>query len=157
MLEILLAAALVPVFTHVLDYRVLKSLHLKSRRWGLNVSCGGTDGVGVNADVVRRDVPNFVLIKDACRLPFRDAQFESAICSHTMEHVENPETFYRELRRVSKNVTILVPPLWDVAAILHFWEHKWQFVTFTTKHVNKLPPKIRLPYWFLQERFVCRG
>jgi hypothetical protein len=138
---------------HVVDYRILKHRHVKGRRYGLNISCGDTDGGGVNADVVKRSVPNFTLVKDIYNLPFRDGQFESAICSHTIEHVEDPERFYGELRRVSKEVVLLIPPLWDVMGLMTFREHKWQFITMKTKHVNSLPRKFKLPYWGIQRRY----
>ena len=138
---------------HVVDYRVLKRIHVKNRRYGLNISCGNTDGGGVNADVVRRDVPNFTLVNDIYNLPFRNGQFQTALCSHTMEHVEDPDRFYGELKRISSEVVLLVPPVWDIMGLLTFREHKWQFLTMHTKHVNSLPRKFRLPYWGIQKRF----
>jgi SAM-dependent methyltransferase len=148
-LEIAAAAAVAggtALVGHLLDYRVLKERHFYDRKWDLNISSGNTDGGGINADIIKRDVPNFVLIKDIYKLPFKDKQFEHVVTSHTMEHVDDPEKFFNELRRVSKNVTILIPPIWDLAAFFWVLEHKWQFLTLSTKHVNKLPPKIKLPY-----------
>lgn len=138
--------------SHVVDYHWLKKEHVKKEAWGLNICCGDTDGGGVNADVVERDVPNFVKIKNIYDLPFQDEEFETVLCSHTMEHVEKPDEFLKELKRVGENVTILVPPVWDLLGWLAFQEHKWQFLTTETRHENKLPPKIKLPYWGLQEK-----
>ncbi len=138
---------------HVVDYRILKNYYMKKRSYGLNISCGDTDGGGVNADVVERDVRNFVLVDDIYRLPFRDKQFESAVCSHTMEHVDDPERFFSELSRVADDVTVFLPPLWDFFSMLAFQEHKWQFLTMRSMHVNGLPRKVRLPYWSLQRLF----
>jgi len=75
-----------------------------------------------------------------------DRQFAHALCSHTIEHVDDPEAFDAELRRVSKNVTYAVPPLWDIGAALNVFEHRWIFLTFRTKHENKLPPYVKLPF-----------
>jgi SAM-dependent methyltransferase len=138
---------------HVADYKVLKRYHMNGRRYGLNISCGRTDGGGVNADVVQRDVPNFVRVGDVYNLPFHDGEFGTALCSHTLEHVEDPDRFYGELRRVSDEVVVFVPPVWDIMGLLAFREHKWQFLTLRTKHVNSLPRKVKLPYWGLQKRF----
>jgi len=141
------------LMAHVFDYKILKSHYLKRKKWDLNISCGSVDGGGINADIVERDVPNFVLVKDIYNLPFKDGQFEDTLCSHTIEHVEDPEKFYSELRRVSKNVVLLVPPLWDPLALIVFREHKWQFLTLRTRHFNSLPDKFRLPYWSFQRKF----
>ena len=141
------------MITHIIDYRLLKNYYMKKQQWDLNVSCGNTDGGGINADIIKRNVPNFVLIKDICDLPFKDKQFENTICSHTIEHIEKPEKLYKELRRVSENVVLFVPPVWDLAALMTFREHKWQFLTLKTRHVNSLPRRFKLPYWWLQRRF----
>lgn len=141
------------VLSHVLDYRILKVRYYKSRKWDLNISCANTDGGGINADIVKRDVPNFVLIKNIYKLPFADKQFKNTVCSHTLEHAEDPDRFYKELRRVSRKVTLVIPPIWDIAALGDFREHKWQFLVINPKQENKLPKKIRLPWFWYQRRF----
>lgn len=144
------------VIAHILDYRVLKIRDFNSRKWDLNISCGPTDGGGLNADIIKRDVPHFVLVKDIYHLPFKNKQFNNIVCSHTMEHVDDPDRFFKELTRVSKNVTLIIPPAWDLAAVAWVLEHKWQFLTIRSMHVNELPRKVRLPYWSIQERLGQR-
>lgn len=141
------------IMAHIIDYRILKNHYLKKQKWDLNISCGDTDGGGINADIIKRAVPNFVLIKNVYSLPFKDKQFKNTICSHTIEHVECPEKFYNELKRISKNVILLVPPIWDLLALADFREHKWQFLTLKPKHVNTIPRKFKLPYWWIQNKF----
>ena len=141
------------VIANVIDYRILKRYYYRKRRWDLNICCGNTNGGSVNADIVKRDVPNFVLLRDIYKLPFKDKEFKNTICSHTMEHVENPDKFFEELKRVSRNVTLLVPPVWNVGCMGCFQQHKWQFLTMRTRHVNTLPRKFKLPYWEYQKRF----
>jgi SAM-dependent methyltransferase len=94
------------------DY-FIRNHYISKQKWDLNICCGDTNGGGKNADVIKRKVPNFVLLKNIYSLPFKDKQFENTICSHTIEHVEDPEKFFKELKRVSKNVVLLVPPIWD--------------------------------------------
>ena len=131
--------------TNLLSYTIIKKKVLKSRVWDLNICCGGTDGGGVNADIIKyRDLPNFILTKDIYNLPFADKQFKHILTSHTVEHIDDPEAFIKELNRVGENITILVPPLWDLSAALNFLEHKWLFLTFKTK-VDVLPRYVRLP------------
>ncbi|MBR9678411.1 MAG: class I SAM-dependent methyltransferase [Nanoarchaeota archaeon] len=140
------------ILTHIIDYRILKTIHVKKNKWSLNICCGNTDGGGMNADVVKRNVPNFKQIKNVYKLPFKNKEFKKVLCSHTMEHLEKPDEFYKELKRVGENVTILIPPIWDLLGWLAFREHKWQFLTPKTKHENKLPKKIKLPYWKIQKK-----
>ncbi|MDD5172368.1 MAG: methyltransferase domain-containing protein [Candidatus ainarchaeum sp.] len=132
-------------FFNWLDYRFMKDRYLKSEKFDLNICCGGCVCDGINADVVERNVPRFVLLKDIYKLPFGDKQFKNTICSHALEHVEDPVRFFKELQRVSENVVILVPPLWDYGCMFNIPEHRWQFLTLKSRHVNKLPGFFELP------------
>jgi len=137
----------------VIVYYILKNYYLEKRKWDLNFSCGNTDGGDINADILKRYVPNFVLIKDIYNLPFKDKQFTYTLCSHTIEHVDYPERFYKELKRISKNIVLVVPPIWDLSALLNMKEHKWHFLTFKTMHMNNIPKGIKLtPWWWLREK-----
>jgi ubiquinone/menaquinone biosynthesis C-methylase UbiE len=123
----------------------MKKRVLESRIWDLNICCGKTDGGGINADIVRhKSVPNFYQLDDIYNLPFRDNHFGTVLCSHTIEHVDDPGKFYYELTRVGKEVKIVVPPLWDITAAFNVLEHKWIFVTFNKEHTT-LPVYKRLP------------
>lgn len=123
-----------------LSYRVLKKRVLRKRKWGLNICCGKTDGGGVNADIKKHaDLPNFVLLESIYSLPFKDNQFDYVLCSHTIEHVDDPTKFYNELARVGKNVVLVIPPLWDfLASFFTIYAHKWIFLSFKKEH-TKLP------------------
>jgi len=132
--------------SHYVSYSLLKNKILKDKQWGLNVCCGKTDGGGVNADIFEhKELPNFRLLDDIYNLPFLNQEFETILCSHTIEHVDDPAAFLKELRRVGKEVTIVIPPLYDITAALNLFEHKWIFLTFKKKHTT-LPPHIRLPF-----------
>ena len=141
---------------HIFDYKILKEKHLKQKKWDLNISCGDTNIAKINADIIERNVPNFMLVKDIYNLPFKDKQFDNVISSHTIEHVEDPDKFFKELKRISKNVTILLPPIWDLASLFWILEHKWIFLTLNTKHETKLPYKIKMPYCFIHKLFGQR-
>jgi len=130
---------------HQVSYRLLKNRALKRQRWDLNICCGRTDGGGVNADIVRHaDLPRFQIVEDIYRLPFADRQFGSVLCSHTLEHVEDPDRFFGELQRVGGQVTLVLPPLWDITAALNILEHRWIFLTLKKEH-RRPPRRIRLP------------
>lgn len=49
-----------------------------------------------------------VKIKTYSELPFKSDNFDRVICLETLEHVESPFNFLRELNRVSKKSTIMV-------------------------------------------------
>ena len=136
-----------------LSYRILKMRIVRRRRWDLNIRCGRTDAGGVNADIVRHADMPWLVIVDVYPLPFRDGAFDSVLCSHTLEHVDDPDAFYRELGRVGRSVTVMVPPLWDVSAALNLLEHRWLFVTLRKEH-HALPRHVppprthgRAPLW----------
>jgi len=139
-----IVALILRILNH-LAYHHLKHQRLKRERWALNIGCGRTDGGGVNADIVcHADLPNFVLIENIYSLPFADGAFENVFCSHVMEHVDDPDAFYGELKRVGRRVVILLPPLWDLGAAFNIFEHKWLFLTLNTEH-ETLPRRVRLP------------
>ena len=135
-----------------LSYRYLKERTLRERAWDYNICCGETDGGGINADIVQHgDVPRFELVNDVTALPHAAKTFDTVLCSHTLEHVDDPQAMFTELRRVGKRVTILVPPLWDLAAALNPFEHRVIFLTFSTRHEDYLPRYIRyVPARWLQ-------
>ena len=137
-------------FLNWLSFSYLKNRTVKSRKWDLNVCCGKTDGGGINADIFKhQDLPNFVFVKDIYHLPFKDQQFKTVLCSHTIEHVDNPQRFFQELKRVGKEVTLITPPLWDLWAALNFTVHKWLVVSFKKTHYQlPLMVKYSLGVWF---------
>ncbi len=132
-------------FSHHLSYIVLKKRIIARNRWDLNICCGKTDGGGVNADIVQHaDLPNFTLVNNIYKLPFEDKQFDKVLCSHTIEHVDDPHGFLKELMRIGKDVTIILPPLWDISAAFNIFEHKWLFLTCRKEFHNRLPKCLRL-------------
>ena len=146
MLWFFLGFAMYLFTAHFVSYKLEKKRILESQAWGLNICCGKTDGGGINADIFQhQDLPNFQLVDSIYNLPFKNKQFDSVLCSHTIEHVDSPELFFKELQRVGQQVTIVVPPLYDLAAVLNIFEHKHIFLTFKKEH-HQLPGYIRLPF-----------
>ena len=138
--------ALYALLANYVSYYLLKRRILNGQKWDLNICCGKTDGGGVNVDIVKhQELPRFKQVNDIYKLPFEDGQFETVLCSHTIEHVDNPRRFYTELQRVGKKVTLVVPPLYDIAAVFNIREHKWIFLTFKKRH-HTLPRFIKLPF-----------
>jgi hypothetical protein len=147
-LFIILGLAAIALLTlwlpHVISYHWLKNRIVGRQRWGLNICCGTTDGGGVNADIVaHQPLPKFVKVQ-ITRLPFRTKQFRYVLCSHTLEHVADPQAFFDEMQRVGDQVTLVLPPLWDLTAAFNLLEHRWLFLTLRKKHTT-IPLHIRLP------------
>ena len=137
-----------------LSYNVIKHKIFDSRSWDLNVCCGRTNGGGINTDIVNHaDVPNLV-IADPLNLPFRDKSFQNVVCSHAVEHIDHPDILMAELHRVGCEVTIIVPPIWDLAATFNFFEHKWIFLCIRKEFQNRLPKRIRLPMAGVLQKYL---
>lgn len=147
------AIALYLSLAHYVSYYLGKARILNSQKWDLNICCGKTDGGGLNVDIVKhQDLPRFQQVDDIYNLPFEDGKFETVLCSHTIEHVDDPRRFYSELQRVGKHVTLVVPPLYDLAAVFNVFEHKWIFLTLRKQH-HALPGFVRLPLADVCHRF----
>lgn len=139
---------------NIISYVWLKKSTLNSRQWDLNICCGKTDGGGINADIFQHtDVSNFVHLDDINSLPFIDNQFEWVLCSHTAEHVDDPDALERELQRVGKNVVYVLPPLWDIGAVFNIFEHRWIFLSVKKTH-STLPKRVRLPLSATAQRWL---
>ena len=92
----------------------------------LNVACGAVPSGDVNCDLFAKEsehrarysdgmklevkrIRNFVLC-DALHLPFRSGAFRSVVCSHVIEHLENPFGLLKELLRVSEHEVLVRCP-----------------------------------------------
>lgn len=53
-----------------------------------------------------------IVYYDGKKFPFKDNEFDYVICSHVLEHVENPSSFYSELTRVARKGYIEFPTIY---------------------------------------------
>lgn len=90
---------------------------------------------------------NILLEADGENLPVGDKEFDYIICSHVIEHVENPEKFVRELSRVANRGYIEAPSLIG-GYLAPKVSHKWVVLEIDEKLV--FYEKARLPYSFGQ-------
>ncbi|MBN1949543.1 MAG: methyltransferase domain-containing protein [Candidatus Cloacimonetes bacterium] len=131
--------------TNIISYEIMKDKILYRQTWDLNICCGRTDGGGINVDIVQhQELPRFVQIDNIYSLPFADKAFPTVLCSHTLEHVDDPIRFFRELQRIGQKVVLVLPPIWDITAAFNFLEHKWLFLTWKKEH-EVLPRFVKLP------------
>jgi SAM-dependent methyltransferase len=65
-----------------------------------------------------------MVVADAHHLPFKDGVFAYTICSHILEHMDDPIQFANELTRVSKAGYIQSPA--EIAERMFHWSfHRW--------------------------------
>lgn len=64
-----------------------------------------------------------VIFYDGGKFPFKDNEFDYAICSHVLEHVEDADIFLSEIQRVSKRGYLEFPTIY-YDYIYNFPEHK---------------------------------
>lgn len=68
-------------------------------------------GVDLSIDYIKRNNFNIVYMNgNVEELPFTDKKFDTVVCTHTLEHVQNFEKTLAELRRVTKKRLIIVVP-----------------------------------------------
>ena len=90
--------------------------------------------------------PNQKLIQaDGETLPFKDKEFDYVICSHVLEHAEDPARFVNEQVRVSKMGYLEVPSLIG-EFLAPKSSHKWVILDIDDKLV--LYEKSKLPFDF---------
>lgn len=65
-----------------------------------------------------------MVVADGHQLPFRDGVFAYVICSHILEHMDDPPQFVREITRVGKAGYIGSPS--EIAERMFHWSfHRW--------------------------------
>jgi SAM-dependent methyltransferase len=131
---------------HVIDYEIIRpAVAREAREYAdkvgkpmINIGCGETDWGDVNVDIVPRNVKGFMQLDVSKPMPFKDKEFGSALASHILEHLEDPDSALAEWHRIADRVYVLVPSLWNAWSWLTP-EHKWVFLC--VPH-----PRIRIPY-----------
>lgn len=111
--------------------------HLNPPKTGLVLEIGSGDNPNPRADILLDKflfdnterggdiiIDRPIVVADAHHLPFRDGVFDYAICSHILEHMDDPVQFAHELTRVSKAGYIQSPS--EIAERLFHWSfHRW--------------------------------
>lgn len=85
-----------------------------------------------------------LVVADAHHLPFKDGAFAYTICSHILEHMDDPQQFARELARVSAAGYIQSPS--EIAERLFHWSfHRW-YVNLVGKQLVLHPKEPAEPF-----------
>ncbi|MFC1584830.1 methyltransferase domain-containing protein [Fibrobacterota bacterium] len=92
-------------------------------------------------------------------LPYKDRSFDTVICSHTLEHVKDPQAAVQELRRVSKKRIILVVPKqrpykYTFDLHLHFFPYRHSFLALVGDGGGSARcEELRRELFYIEERY----
>ncbi|HEX4639879.1 MAG TPA: class I SAM-dependent methyltransferase [Chthoniobacterales bacterium] len=112
--------------------------YLPERASVVDVGCGagaygppliaaGHEWLGLEANahccgiLERRQLPFRKVDLESNRLPCADAEFDCAICIEVLEHTKDPETFVREIARISRRHALFSVPNLELLPYLHDW------------------------------------
>jgi SAM-dependent methyltransferase len=84
---------------------LLSQSTLASELHGLEISASGIDKIQERSLQLLKSVRQF----DGYSMPYPDQSFDTALCTHVLEHVEHERLFLRELARISKVIILEVP------------------------------------------------
>ena len=91
-------------------------------------------------------------------LEYTDNQFDTVVCTHTLEHVINIDIALSELRRIAKKRLIIVIPKqrpyqYTFDLHVHFFYYDWQVKSILSKNTKDSQPNLELlgGDWFLFE------
>lgn len=123
---------------------------------GRLASIAKTTGVDLGiTDEVRHKYPNVDFQEGRLEaLPFEDAEFDTVVCTHTLEHVQDLPLALQELRRVTRHRLIVVVPRqrpykYTFSLHIHFFPYKWSLESqFGSKPNTRI---CQLGDWYYQE------
>ena len=90
---------------------------------------------------------------DAQQLPFKAKAFDYVICRHVLEHLQDPEAFFREVSRVGRAGYIETPSvIWERLHPTRTY-HRWYVLEINGELVmmRKPPARTRSPFGYLFE------
>lgn len=62
------------------------------------------------------------LISDATHTPFQDKYFDAVVAGEIIEHLEDPESLIKEMKRLSKKLIVISTPILEFDDPEHLWE-----------------------------------
>lgn len=120
----------------------LSELNFGAELYGIEISSSGVDTIRA------RRIPRLVECRlfDGSQVPYDNDQFDLAVLSHVLEHVEHPRQLLYEASRVAKYVCVEVP-LDDMSRL------RRDFVLDRVGHINFYSP--RTIRWLVQSCNLC--
>jgi len=83
---------------------------LSEKKFCKNLAAAEISESGIE-EIKKKNIVGLQQVKqfDGYKLPFADKEFDLAICTHVIEHVEFPRILLKEIKRISKNQIFEVP------------------------------------------------
>jgi SAM-dependent methyltransferase len=98
---------------------------------------------------------------DASQMPYRDATFDAAVCSETVEHIPDDYGVIREIARVLKPDGLLfftVPNLWNADRIINMIKSRDFTVRLVEHHIREYSPRqvsrLLSPWFVIERRYI---
>jgi SAM-dependent methyltransferase len=116
-----LLAAYLPAGTSVVD------VGCGAGAYGPPLIVKGHEWLGLEANpdccaiLEHRQLPFRTVDRASDRLPGADQEWDCAICLEVLEHIAEPESFVKEIRRVSKGRALFSVPNLELLPYLHGW------------------------------------
>ena len=93
---------------------------------------------------------------DIEQLPFGDEEFDTVVCTHTLEHVLNIQQAISELRRVARKTLIVVVPKqrpykYTFDLHVHFFPYEWSLLACMAEVRTSREVKLLDGDWYYQE------
>jgi len=102
----------------------MRQLVKKNPGLNVDIGCDIFPRATITVDINREVKPT--VVADIRFLPFQDKVFKQAICSHVLEHLDNPLRGIQEMKRISEEIVGSIPnrlnPWWK---ILNFKDHHY--------------------------------
>ena len=119
--------------------------------------CDYIVGADIDSDKFGKfDADRFDEVDANNKLPYGDNEFEVVLSEHTIEHLKNPELFYKEIQRIASKKIIITTPHW----ISERFDRLFQGAEkdHGTPHLQKFNPKWfnerTHDEWYYQQKFT---
>lgn len=83
----------------------------------------------VGIDIKRSQLHDRDIVADAQHMPFKDSSFETIFAGEVIEHLENPQLFISEAKRITKNggrLILTTPNPWCITYVLGEYLGVWR-------------------------------
>lgn len=109
---------------------------------------------------LRRKYPRVNFVRaNIEKLPFKSSQFDTVVCTHTLEHVVNFNLAISELRRVTKKRLIIVVPKqhpfkYTFDLHLHFFPYKYNLLSVLGGKYKNVCLELDGDWFYMEDRHV---
>jgi ubiquinone/menaquinone biosynthesis C-methylase UbiE len=121
---------------------LLDRTEIAEELYALEISTSGIEKINSRKIIKLKESKLF----DGYSIPYADNQFDLAICSHVIEHVEHPRLLLREIKRISRQQVFEIPI--DYSSKVH--KKANHFISYG--HINIFTPPL-FKFLLISENF----